>query len=57
MRIETMDNKNTMTRQEAEQIVQDIIEAAYLNACEVDTEQAEEIQKAADIVFSNSKQT
>ncbi len=52
-----MDNKNTMTKQEAEQIVQDIIEAAYLNACEVDTEQAEEIQKAADIVFSNSKQT
>jgi hypothetical protein len=45
--------EDTMTKQEAEQIVQDIIEAAFLNALEVDPEQAEEIQKAAGIVFSN----
>jgi hypothetical protein len=45
--------EDTMTKQEAEQIIQDIIEAAYLNARDIDPEQAEEIQKAADIVFSN----
>ena len=41
-----------MTKEEAQAIIQDIIEAAYLNMRDLDPEQAEQIDKAAEIVFS-----
>jgi len=40
-----------MTKQEAQAIIQDIIEAAYLNMRDIDPEQAEQIDRAAEIVF------
>lgn len=44
--------EDKMTKQEAEEIVEDIVEAAYLNAREVDPEHAKKIQEAVDIIFS-----
>ena len=40
-----------MTKEQAQEIIQDIIEAAYLNARDIDPEEAKRIDTAAEIVF------
>jgi len=45
-----------MTKKEAQEIIQDIIEAAYLNARDIDSEEAKRIDTAAEIVFPPQKE-
>tara|TARA_B100000927_G_scaffold157270_1_gene126722 strand:- start:118 stop:273 length:156 start_codon:yes stop_codon:yes gene_type:complete len=49
--------EDKVTKQEAEEIVEDIVEAAYLNARDVDPEHAKKIQEAVDIIFSYGEQS
>ena len=42
-----------MKRFKAEQIIHDVVEAAYLNALDIDESKAAEIHKAAEIVFND----
>tara|TARA_R100000315_G_scaffold40038_1_gene17202 strand:- start:66 stop:266 length:201 start_codon:yes stop_codon:yes gene_type:complete len=45
-----------MTKEQAQEIIQDIVEAAYLNARDIDPEQAKQIDQAAEIVFQPPEQ-
>ena len=45
-----------MTKEEAQEIIQDIIEAAYLNARDIDSEEAKRIDTAVEIVFPPQKE-
>ena len=52
---DTNPQDQTMTKQEAQEIIQDIIDAAYLNARDIDSEEAKRIDLAAELVFKTQE--
>ena len=52
---DTNHKDQTMTKQEAQEIIQDIIDAAYLNARDIDSEEAKRIDLAAELVFKTQE--